>query len=178
MRTHSPLVIDVRELLEHPGVRKPLVFEAPVPDLKTGLATVSGPVSFELVLEAIDGGLLVQGRLGGTYTAQCRRCLKPLEADFRVEGAEIYRPKSDPWDEQYLIDEMHIDLDPMVRDMVILDLDSSPVCTPGCRGLCSSCGMDLNEGDCGCEEEIDPRWSALKSLRGLKDLAGGDASRN
>lgn len=165
MRTPSPLVLDVHELLEQPGSRREIEFDAPVPELRAGLAEVAGDVHLDLVLEALDGGVLVRGELTGTSTGQCRRCLKPVEQSFGVEGSELYRPPSDVWEEGYALKDGTIDLEPMARDLIGLELPTSPLCRPDCRGLCSRCGADLNEGPCGCPSDaVDPRWSALKDL--------------
>lgn len=164
MRTDSPFVLDVRELLEHPGVRRPVTFVEHVPDLTAGLVRVPGDVTFDLTLEAIDGGVLVRGLFSGDGTGECRRCLKPVTEAFELQAAELYRPPTDVWEEGYAIKDLTVDLEPMVRDTVVLNLAPSPLCRVDCAGLCSRCGADLNEGACDCAEEIDARWTALKEL--------------
>jgi uncharacterized protein len=166
MRTSSPLVLDVRELLEHPGTQRRIEFDAAVPDLGSGLSSVPGDVHFDLTLEAIDGGVLVRGDLSGTYTSECRRCLKGVSQPFTLSGRELYRPSTDVWEEGYVVKETSIDLEPMARDTVGLGLPTSPLCRDDCKGLCTRCGADLNEGTCDCaaEPEGDLRWSALREL--------------
>jgi uncharacterized protein len=165
MRTHSPLVLDVRELLESHGIRRPLAFSARVPDLSNDMVRVAEPVDFDLVLENIEGGVLVQGTMAGTYSGTCRRCAKELvHLPFSFRGSELYRPVADAWEEEYVIKEHQLDLEPMVRDTVALNLPTNPLCTDDCKGLCPACGTDLNEGSCSCEVAIDPRWTALKEL--------------
>jgi uncharacterized protein len=59
-----------------------------------------------------------------------------------------------------------IDLDPIVREQVLLALPGYPVCQEGCKGLCSVCGGNLNERDCGCDRHVpDPRWAGLEKLK-------------
>lgn len=164
MRTRSPLAVDVFELLESPGSRKHLAFGAPVEQLEVGLTHVEGDVSFDLMLEAIEGGIWVRGTISGRYAAECRRCLAPVSDRFEVTGAELYRPQGEAWEEGYVIRETTLDLGPFVRDAVLLDLPPNPLCRPGCAGLCPRCGANLNEGPCACPPETDPRWSALKDL--------------
>lgn len=178
MRTHSPLVLDVKELLEHPGVRRPIAFDALVPELGAGLVQVPDDVHLDLTLEAIDGGVLVRGRFSGSAKGECRRCLKPVGVPFDLEGAELYRPPSDVWEEGYAIKDATVDLEPMVRDTVVLNLPPSPLCREDCAGLCTRCGADLNEGACGCGEEIDARWSALQELLTPERPSNGAASQN
>jgi uncharacterized protein len=172
MRTHSPLVLDVRELLETPGQPRSLAFDSAVPELVTGVVQVPGEVHFDLTLEAIDGGILVRGEMSGSYETECSRCLKPVTQPFAFTGAELYRPPGDVWEEGYVIkDGTTIDLEPLARDTVGLNLPSRPLCRSDCKGLCSRCGADYNEGTCECsqEAEIDIRWAALR------DLTTGDA---
>jgi uncharacterized protein len=166
MRTHSPLILDVRELLEHPGVQRSLAFDAPVADMNVGLVQVVGDVHFDLSLEAIDGGVVIRGKMTGGYEGQCRRCLKDIRQPFEYKGAEVYRPAGDVWEEGYVMKDAMVDLDPMARDTIGLNLETDPLCRPDCPGLCPRCGADLNEGPCDCAEEgqIDLRWSALREL--------------
>lgn len=61
-----------------------------------------------------------------------------------------------------------LDLAPAVRETVLLDAPSSPLCRPDCAGLCPRCGADLNQGPCGCADDlVDERWQALDALRDL-----------
>lgn len=79
----------------------------------------------------------------------------PVAGSFDAEGAdeEIYRGKE-------------IDLDPILREQVVLALPGYPVCTEGCKGLCSVCGANLNERECGCERRVpDPRWAGLERFK-------------
>ena len=165
MRTHSPLVVDVRELLEAPGSRRPLRLRAPVAQLEVGLGSVRGDLDFDLVLEAIDGGVVVQGNIEGEYVGECGRCLKEILRPIQVRVAEIYRPPGGVWEEGYVISQESVDLERAVRDTVGLAIPLNLLCRPDCAGLCVRCGADLNEGPCGCSpDEGDLRWSALGDL--------------
>jgi uncharacterized protein len=166
MRTHSPLVLDIREVLETPGVQKPIAFAAHV-DLETGLAQLDGDLSLDLTLEAIEGGVLVRGEMSGAYNGSCRRCLKPVSGTFDVKGSELYRPETEVWEEGYIIKDSKVDLEPMIRDTVGLALPINPLCREDCAGICPRCGADLNQGACDCAaNEVDQRWSALNELKG------------
>lgn len=169
MRTHSPLNIVILDLLEGHGLRRSVSFSACVEGLETGLSHVdpSDELAFDLVIESIEGGLHVRGTVAGRYAAQCRRCLEPIARDFTFETSEIYRPPSEVWEEDYVIRTDHIDLAPLVRDAVILNLPVNPLCKEDCAGLCPRCGADRNADPCDCPTDAaDPRWSALKDLRG------------
>ena len=164
MRTHSSLVIDVLELLESHGSRKTLSFSANVPDLDSGLSHAGPELDLDLVAEAIDGGVWVKGTVAGTYHAECRRCLTATDRPFSFQAAELYRPAGEVWEEGYVIKESSIDLDPLVRDTVLLNLPHEPLCRDDCAGLCPACGRNLNEEPHGHEAVVDSRWSALKDL--------------
>jgi uncharacterized protein len=165
MRTHSLLVVDVHELLEAPGSRRSLALSAAVSGLGGDLAGVRGDLGLDLVLEAIDGGIVVQGEIEGEYAGSCRRCLREIVRPLRVRVAEIYRPPGGAWEEGYVITNSSIDLERAVRDTVGLEIPLNPLCRPDCAGLCRRCGADLNDGPCGCpSDEGDPRWSALREL--------------
>ena len=59
-----------------------------------------------------------------------------------------------------------VDLDPILREQVLLSLPEYPVCQEGCKGLCSVCGKNLNEGECGCDRKVpDPRWAGLAKVK-------------
>ena len=69
-------------------------------------------------------------------------------------------------DEVYQLEGDLLDLEPVVRDSVVLALPLQPVCDEDCQGLCAQCGADLNSAVCDCQsKEIDSRWEALKDLR-------------
>jgi uncharacterized protein len=166
MRTDSPLVLDVRELLESPGVQKPIAFSEPI-ELESGLAKIDGDLGLDLTLEAIEGGVLVRGEMSGSYTGSCRRCLKPLDGSFDVRASELYRSEgAEVWGEGYAVKDSKVDLEPMIRDTVGLALPLNPLCREDCAGICPRCGADRNDGPCGCVDEPDSRWSALGELKG------------
>ena len=67
--------------------------------------------------------------------------------------------------ETYQLDDDVIDLEPLVRDALLLELPLAPLCAPDCAGLCPTCGVNHNLTRCECvTTEIDPRWAALRSL--------------
>jgi uncharacterized protein len=120
---------------------------------------------------------------------QCKRCLKKVRLDEPIELTLTYVPREAPPEparrpghdrrepepaasfEPETVDEepysgKTIDLAPALREQILLAVPPSPVCDESCKGLCPTCGKDLNAGDCGCEKTaIDPRWAALKSIQ-------------
>jgi uncharacterized protein len=87
-----------------------------------------------------------------------------------IEVSELYQQMPDD-SEAYVIDNDQINLLPMVRENLVLAIPLGPLCRDDCPGFCPHCGKDLSESSCSCDNSvIDPRWSALETLKGsLKD---------
>lgn len=165
MRTHSPLVVDVHEVLENPGTRRSLLLQARVEGLDVGLVGVPDDIRLDLILEALDAGVLVQGSVAGTFVGSCRRCLEEIVRPFDVQVAEVYRPPSEVWEEGYVVTNTSIDLERMIRDTVGLEIPVNPLCRPDCAGLCPQCGADRNADPCDCPPDVaHPGWAALREL--------------
>src|SRR6186713_2737967 len=76
-------------------------------------------------------------------------------------------PKPDDEDPFFIDDNHLLDVGELIREYALLELPMQTFCRPDCKGLCPSCGADLNTGDCGCQlEEDDDRFDVLKSLLG------------
>jgi uncharacterized protein len=93
--------------------------------------------------------------------------LKLFTRPLRVELDEVFLyPGESAHEEAYQVEGEAIDLEPVVRDAVMLALPLNPLCTEACKGLCSTCGAELNEGDCGhSHDPVDIRWTGLEQLR-------------
>ncbi|HET7523328.1 MAG TPA: DUF177 domain-containing protein [Acidimicrobiales bacterium] len=87
----------------------------------------------------------------------------------RTTGHHGHHPPSgeDEDEETYPLKGELLDLQPLVRDALLLELPLAPLCSEDCQGLCATCGADLNDGPCSCEHApADPRWAALDLLKG------------
>lgn len=112
-------------------------------------------------------GILVQGRLEANTHGECVRCLTDTAVPIAMNLAEHFiHPAAEAREDEYSVSEGgFIDLTPILREDAILAVPMHLVCRPDCRGLCSQCGQNLNEGQCDCDHRpIDPRLSALKAL--------------
>jgi uncharacterized protein len=105
--------------------------------------------------------VLVSGPLSGPMVLSCARCLKSFEADLRLELQELFVPRATVSDDEYPMEEGAIDIEPMIRDAVLLSMPFAPLCRPDCLGLCERCGGDRNLGECVCRRDVDPRWGPL-----------------
>ena len=166
-RTSSPLRIHVADLLRRSGERRDERFEVVLDGLAISVARVpeGAPVDVQLHLESVPHGIVVTGRAAAPWAGECRRCLRPVEGTLEVTFQEIF--EDEPVEgETWPLEIDQIDVEPLVREAVTLDLPLAPLCEEGCRGLCPECGADRNEADCGhAIDTSDPRWQALDSLR-------------
>lgn len=123
-------------------------------------------VDLDVLLEPVHGGVLVSGTVETRWEGECRRCLAGASGTIHAEVRELYEERSDGED-TYRLTGDQLDLEPLTRDAVLLELPQAPLCREGCPGLCPSCGADLNQGSCGCPPgDRDPRWAGLDQLRG------------
>ena len=122
----------------------------------------------DVTLTAFEGGIAAVGTVTAPWEGVCRRCAEPVSGVLEIKVHERF---GDPAggatadEDFYPIVDDHIDLGPMVRDALVLDLPMAPLCRPDCAGLCPQCGANRNEGDCGCVAPRDPRWANLDVLR-------------
>jgi uncharacterized protein len=124
---------------------------------------VSGRVS-----SATPGRFYWSGRLVSRAKGQCRRCLAATTVPIDAEVVVMFAEDEDPDDpSQYLIDPgaAAIDLGEAVREELILATGPYAVCREDCRGLCTSCGTDLNKNTCDCQPPTDPRWAGLEAVK-------------
>jgi uncharacterized protein len=158
--------VDVRDLLEEPGASRKVHREEKFEDLATELARVPSedPVRIDILLESVVEGIMASGPLSGRIAYRCARCLKDFSTDFHYEVQELFTREATAQDDHYPIADGNIDLEPMVRDTVLLAVPFSPLCRESCLGLCERCGGDRNLGECSCGSEIDPRWAVLDEL--------------
>ena len=170
----SPLVLDTRELPRRPGALRTVTRVVPAPS-DLGLELIKVPegadLSLDLRLESVSEGVLVSGTVTGPVTGECGRCLRPINDSVVVTVQELYAYEHSTTDETTDEDEVGrlqgdlIDLEPAVRDAVVLALPTNPLCRDDCPGLCPECGVHWDDlpADHG-HTEIDPRWAALSKL--------------
>ena len=127
----------------------------------------------EVTLESFAGGVMVTGTVAAPWSGMCRRCAVPVGGMLRIAVRERFTEPGagygDPDDDEaYPIVEDELDLAPMVRDAVVLELPLAPLCREDCRGLCPHCGADRNHESCDCSAPRDPRWASLDVLRSVQ----------
>ena len=159
-------VVDVRDLVASPGASREVRVDQAIEGMTTQLAVVPDDrrIGAELLLESVVDGILVSGPVRVLVTLSCARCLKSFDRAFDLHVQELFAGEVRPGDDEYPLVEGHVDLEPMIRDAVLLAVPFAPLCRADCLGLCARCGGDLNLGECSCPPEIDPRWGPLSDL--------------
>ena len=122
-----------------------------------------------------DGELVVVGTVSLEISVPCRRCAEPVagaqetsfDGRFVVHGNPRANADSEQYDPDVFALDQHgsIDLTELLRETAIASISPNVICRDDCAGLCTVCGNNLNDRDCGCEEyDVDSRWAPLKEL--------------
>ena len=125
------------------------------------------PVRVAGVIENRAGIVRIRAEAKFDYATACARCNKPLLRHATVPVHHILvteLSEEDDSDEFIVVEDRKLDLNMLVSEDAYLAIPYRMLCKPDCKGLCSICGADLNEGPCSCEKPTDPRWDALKDL--------------
>jgi uncharacterized protein len=177
----QPLVVDTTKLPRQPGATRALQRVVPAP-AELGLELISVPegsdLELDLSLTSVSEGVYVSGTVRGSLSGECGRCLNEIDKSFEVSIAELFAYEDSTTEETTDEDEVGrmqgdlIDLEPAVRDAVVLTLPTNPLCRPDCPGLCPECGVHFDDLPADhSHEEIDPRWAALRNLTGSSEAA-------
>lgn len=164
--TAGPLVVAVAELLRHPGTRREIALTADVDDVAISTAALppGATVEARFAIEAIsDHAITVKGTVTAPWVGECRRCLRVVEGTVTADVEEIFdtRPVEG---ETYPLEGDRVDLEPMVRENLLLSLPLAPLCEEACAGPEPERHPVLSD-DIDDEPPGDPRWAALKELR-------------
>ena len=163
---HSPLRLNVGFVVaQSAGFIRDIPFDLPLinipPDLH--LSRLVGNVRATRTPQ----GILLQVTFQTLINLECVRCLTSFQQTLNINFTELYA-----FSQRYVTDSGLImpetgiiDISPVLRDYILLEIPISPLCRPDCKGLCPICGNNLNESTCYHEEETgDPRLASLKSL--------------
>lgn len=132
------------------------------------LRQVAGRIIFTRTAQ----GLLAQVHLTAQTTTECTRCLEPLVLTLTPSFTELYSFSRNSTTEPGLLlpETGQVDLGPLVREYMFLDIPIKPLCKPGCKGLCPVCGENQNFITCNHDDDnVDPRFSVLKALFDQED---------
>ena len=165
------MIIDVSGILKESGGRMSVSEKV---DLNTGEAFLGEvyrfrePISVEGSISNNGKSLIFRAECEGTLETSCARCLKDIEAKvtFPVDENLVRAEDSENADEDSILFEGNtVEIDEIILNSFLMNVPSRFLCKEDCKGLCAKCGADLNEGDCGCDNEsIDPRWAGLLDI--------------
>ena len=159
--------IDLHDLIVSPGRR--LSFCRPLDtarlDFPAVTAYTSPPVG-EGVIRNDAGALSLQGTIRADMLCVCDRCAAefPHHKEVSLDLALATELEDEENPDYFLLDGETLDIDEVLESCFILDMDSRFLCREDCKGLCSRCGANLNDGPCSCTKEKDPRLAVLEQL--------------
>ncbi|BCY14555.1 DUF177 domain-containing protein [Actinoplanes sp. L3-i22] len=170
----KPLVVDTTKLPRQPGATRALKRVVPAPaDLNLELISIpeGSDLELDLSMTSVSEGVYVSGTVRGSLKGECGRCLNEIDSSFAVYLKEMYAYEASTTEETTDEDEVGrmqgdlFDLEPAVRDAVVLTLPTNPLCRPDCPGLCPECGVHFDDLPADhSHEEVDARWAALRNL--------------
>ena len=173
----ASLRVPATELRRRLGSRRQVERRIPSDDIRdlgdvAGTVVVGGTdLVLDLTLESVPEGVMVTGTVTAPWSAECRRCLNPVVGAVEVDIHELFEHDPTPGD-TYPLDDETVDLEPMLRDAVLLALPLSVLCGDECAGpdperFPATIEPDESAGDDEEEEPPtgDPRWAALGELR-------------
>jgi uncharacterized protein len=169
IRITRPFIVQVAALRKVAGTTRDVQRRGIIDDL--GAVSVSVPegsvIEADLVLSSYPGGITATGTVTAPWVGECRRCGGSVSGMVTADVRERYAPagRREEDEDAYPLEGDELDLEPLIRDAVLLELPLAPLCRPDCLGLCPECGTNWNEKDCACAPTFDPRWAALDSLR-------------
>jgi uncharacterized protein len=166
LTNRHPLRLNVGFLL-HKNVGFSRNFDFDCDQLRVGDDLDVTELAGSLRLTRTRRGVYVEGRLMARVNIDCVRCLESYPQRLSAQIDELYEyPAEDASDPLLTISEAAIlDLNPLLREVLLLDVPIQPLCSSDCKGLCPVCGGNMNEHVCQHPEaDIDPRLAVLKSL--------------
>jgi uncharacterized protein len=159
--------IELEPVFNNEGVALPLNFTLDLKDVEyNGEHPFEKPVHIVGEIRNDTGIISLAASAEFTLNLTCDRCAAEFSRTFKVplEHVLVTELNDDDNDEFIVVDAMRYDLEPLVREDILLFLPSKVLCREDCLGICHRCGKDLNDGPCDCEREYDPRWDVLRQL--------------
>ena len=155
---------NLKEILHGPGASLPFESQLDLSDLDFyGERPFAHPIVIHGTVRNMAGALVLEGSADTTLELVCDRCLKPFQQELRLPVSTLLAEtlEDEENDEIVLLEDGAVDRAEGVTTALVLSMDAKHVGDQDCKGLCATCGANLNEGPCGCRKEIDPRLAAL-----------------
>jgi len=164
----DPLRLNAVELLRQPGAVRDVDVVVDPSAIDVDHERLTGDVSVAIRLVALNDGIEASGAVSAPWATVCRRCLTDIAGTAIADVEELYRPERDGEildADAVPIHGGQLDLGPLARESILLELDVERVCRDDCAGLCPVCGVDRNDVECACDTSVrDDRWAALGEI--------------
>ena len=153
------------ENLFNGGIKSvPLSYEFDFSDHEFGgVFPFTTPVKLEGEITNTAGIVTVSAKISFVLETCCDRCAANVKLPFEVEMEHglVASLNDEENDDYILVEGMKLDIEELTSEDIYLALPGKILCKEDCKGVCMTCGADLNEGTCDCRKEIDPRWAGL-----------------
>ena len=161
--------LELSSIIDRPGESLDFSASVDLSDLVYGVGKpVSEPVVAKGTVRNTAGVLVMKGLITTCIHGTCDRCAADFDRDVEIPIDAVLvtelanEENEDEW--VFPLEADTADLDDIVRTVFVLNMESKLLCKEDCKGLCFRCGKNLNDGPCGCQKELDPRFAALKQL--------------
>ena len=163
------MLLGLSKIIDCPGASVPFSTSIDLRDLQYGNShPVSEPVLASGTVRNTAGVLVMTGTVKTCLHGICDRCAADFTRDVEIPINVVLvtelanEENEDEWVFPLVSDSA--DLEDIVRTVFVLNVGSKMLCKPDCKGMCCRCGKNLNDGPCGCQKELDPRFAALRQL--------------
>ena len=163
------MLLGLSQIIDRPGESVSFSVSVDLSDLQYGTSyPVSQPVLASGTVRNTAGVLVMKGEISTCIHGVCDRCASDFTRDVLIPIDVVLveeltnEDSEDEW--VFPLEADSADLDDIVRTVFVLNMDSKLLCKPDCKGLCHRCGKNLNQEDCTCQKELDPRFAALRQL--------------
>ncbi len=161
--------LGLSDIIHSPGASVSFSDSVDLSDLQYGTSyPVSEPVMVSGTVRNTADVLMMKGRITTRIHGVCDRCAADFtqDVDIPVDVVLVEELANEDSEDEWVfpLEADSADLDDIVRTVFVLNMDSKLLCKPDCKGLCCRCGKNLNDGPCGCQKELDPRFAALRQL--------------
>ena len=163
------MLLGLSKIIDCPGQSVTFSTSVDLSDLRYGESyPVTEPVQASGVVRNTAGVLVMTGSIHTKIHGVCDRCAGDFHRDveFPIDVVLVTELTNEENEDEWVfpLEGDSADLEDIVRTVFVLNLDSKLLCKDDCQGLCCRCGKNLNEGPCGCQKELDPRFAALRQL--------------
>ena len=160
--------LNLREIIHVPVASVPFDFTLDLTQEEFfGEHPITQPVHVEGTVKNIADVLVLEGQAASVLDYTCDRCMGGFSREKVVRLSFLLAEEIEGEEDGdiVLLDDGEIDVGDLAYTAFILDMDTKHLCSEDCKGLCPTCGQNLNEGDCACKkQQTDPRLEALRQL--------------